>query len=69
MPAEWNLENHGNILAALRTPIANKKSALRRMIDKLRKKILMYLSTFTAEQETIRTERTYLILAKKEDVS
>ena len=35
MPAEWSLKNHGNILAALRTPTANEK--IRGMIDELRK--------------------------------
>ena len=36
MPAEWSLKNHGNILAALRTPTANEK--IRGVIDELRKK-------------------------------
>ena len=33
MPAEWSLKNHGNILAALRTPTANEK--IRGVIDEL----------------------------------
>ena len=44
MPPEWSLKNHGNILAALRTPTANEK--IRGVIDELRKKIALCLTTF-----------------------